>query len=102
MAINKRDKLYRKYVKSNSVTNYRKLKEQSKFVSELIIDSKKSRQYNLCESLGTTNTGSKNYWQVIKKLMGNKFSSEIPSLNDGNIIAANILNTINISRGNDS
>jgi hypothetical protein len=34
----------------------------------------------LCNSLNDQSSGSKNYWHILKLLLGKKFNSEIPAL----------------------
>lgn len=87
-AINKRDKLYRKYVKKNNITNYRQFKANAENVNALVKESKESFLNNTCESLDEHGSSSKSYWYIIKKLIGNKYSPDIPTLVDSGITAS--------------
>jgi hypothetical protein len=79
-AINKRTKCYRKMVKEKSQLNVRAFKDASINVRDLVTNAKNTFQNKLCNSLNEKSTGSKNYWHIIKKLLGKKFSSGIPTL----------------------
>jgi hypothetical protein len=65
-AINKRNKLYKK--------------TQAKTVSGLVAQAKQQYRTNLCNSLSSQSAGSKNYWLLIKKLLGTKFSTGISAV----------------------
>jgi hypothetical protein len=86
--INKRDKLYKKYRKDNNQMNYTRFRCQAEVVNNLVIESKNKHREQLCEKLTTHSTG-KNYWFVIKKLLGTKFSYVIPSLENNGVVAMN-------------
>jgi hypothetical protein len=79
-AINKRDKLYKMFIKSNTNENQTCFKTQAHIVSGLLNEAKERYKNNLLESLILSKSGSKNYCFFIKKLMGAKFSPSIPSL----------------------
>jgi hypothetical protein len=79
-AINKRTKCYRKMVKDKSQLNVRAFRDASINVRHLVTNAKNTFQNKLCNSLNEKSTGSKNYWHIIKQLLGKKFSSGIPTL----------------------
>ena len=90
VAVNKRDKYYRKFVKTNNLANYRRFKTQSELVNTMVNQAKESYRLNICSSLGNTSSNKRSYWSIIKKLLGNKFAFTIPPLEDGgNIVSSN-------------
>jgi hypothetical protein len=76
-AINRRNKMYRKMVKSQSDVNNRNYKESARQVSNLVTTSKKNYHNRLCNSLDTNSSRSKNYWLIIKQLLCKMFCSGI-------------------------
>jgi hypothetical protein len=62
-------------------------RDKLEVVNNIVRESKESYRSNLCDSLGTLTSGNKNYWCIIKKLLGNKFSFTIPSLENNGISA---------------
>jgi membrane peptidoglycan carboxypeptidase len=83
-AINKRDKLYKKFVTNNNVENHNRLKTQTLTVNTLVDQAKQRYMTNLCNSLSNQNAGSKDYWLLIRKLLGSKFISGMPTLEGAN------------------
>lgn len=79
-AINRRTKLYHKMSNDHSNDNVRLYKDSCKYVRELVIKSKLIFRDNVCNSLNDQSTGSKNYWLILKNLLGKKFSCGIPPL----------------------
>ena len=86
-AINKRDKLYKRFTKTNSIENHNLYKTQVNNVAEKVIVAKDRYKTSLLDSLQTSTSGSSNYWYYIKKLMGSKYSSNIPMLEHNGICA---------------
>jgi hypothetical protein len=63
-AINKRDKLYKIYVKTNNIANHRHFKVQAEAINNLVLESKDSFRNNLCDSLDQQGPVSKSYWYL--------------------------------------
>ena len=83
-AINDRNKCYRKMAKNNSIPHVRRFKDAAKRVKDMIKRSKTSFQDRLCESLNENSANTKNYWHILKQLLGKKFSSGIPTITANN------------------
>ena len=70
--------------KSKTPVNIKAFGDSSKLVRDLVNKAKTSFQANLCNSLSDSNSGSRNYWHILKQLLGKKFSSGFPTLKLGN------------------
>jgi hypothetical protein len=85
-AINKRNRCHRKISKDNSVHNVRAFKEECKNVKNLVFNAKRAFQNKLCESLNENSSGTKNYWHILRQLLGKKCDTGIPTLTVNNTI----------------
>ncbi|XP_074651604.1 uncharacterized protein LOC141906258 [Tubulanus polymorphus] len=81
-AINKRQRLYKSFKRTQSIFHLNRYIEQDSLVQAMIKNSRISYQNNLLDRLDHAATNVKGYWFLIKKLMGNKFQSIIPPLID--------------------
>ena len=86
-AVNRRNKAYGKLVKHDNIANYNKFKDEAKLVTDLVAKRKCDYKNKLCVSLNSHSSGSKNYWVVMKRLLGKKFCSDIPPLEINNDVA---------------
>ena len=85
-AINFRNKCYRKMVKNPSEANHMKYRDSAARASEAIKKAKSEHHQKLCKSLDSDTSSSKNYWYIIKKLLGKKFSTGVPTMTRGDIV----------------
>ncbi len=85
-AVNVRCKLYKKMMKSRTADNVNKFKESVRTVRELVSAAKNRYHDRLCKSLSENSSGSKNYWHILKQLLGKKIGGGIPTLRNDNII----------------
>lgn len=83
-AINKRSKLYQRMVKSKTRPNLNAFNDCSRRVRNLVKTAKNNYHEKLCNSLNTNNSGLKNYWHILKQLLGKKVNSGFPTLSYGN------------------
>lgn len=79
-AINKRNKYYRKMATNHSEYNVMLFKEAVNNVKHLVTRAKTSFKERLCNSLNENSTSSKNYWHILRQLLGKKFDPGIPSM----------------------
>jgi hypothetical protein len=54
----------------------------------MVLDSKESYVKHLCDSLEGMGPNNNSYWHLIKKLLGNKFSYCIPTLEHNDLVAS--------------
>ncbi len=87
--INLRDKYHKKFSRKNTTFNYNRFKIQEGRVADLINKAKDSYRDNLCDSLNTNRSNTKDFWTLMKKLLGNKFNSHIPTIECNGSIASN-------------
>lgn len=97
-ALNKRNSLYRKFKTTKLVYFYDSYKDEVARVNELIKNAKlnfNDKSINDVENLPST---GKQYWKLIKRLLGNKFSSDVPVLidSDGNTLCNTSLEKSNL------
>ncbi len=78
-ALNKRNKLYRKMVKSNTIHNVNCYKNAARHVKEMVSSAKSLHYDRVCKSLNETSS-SKNYWHILKQLLGRTVNNGIPTL----------------------
>ena len=81
-AMNNRNKCYRKMVKCNTAHNINCFKNAASRVKELVSSSKNSHHARICNSLNETSS-CKNYWHILKQLLGRKANNGIPTLTMG-------------------
>jgi hypothetical protein len=74
-AINVRCKLYRKFAKSHNEVNYTNIKEAINNVTNLVNEAKTKYCDYICATLNDNSSGTKNYWHLLKQLLGKKFCS---------------------------
>ncbi len=77
-----RDRLYHKMKKSKTQQDYRTYSEKCIEIKNLIRDRKESYKSSLIDNLDDSNSNSKGYYNLLKKFLGNKFPSNIPTLVD--------------------
>ncbi|CAH1794845.1 unnamed protein product, partial [Owenia fusiformis] len=80
MELNKRDKLYKKFKRNNTEINKTNYKDQVKIVEQKVKLLKDNYENKICDDLQSFSSGSKFYWQAIKKLLGTRFTPSIPTL----------------------
>ena len=86
-AMNRRKRLYKKMVKVPSVGNVRSFKEAVQHVRQKLADARSSYHDKVCRSLNEQYSGSKNYWHILKQLLGKKANNGIPALTTPNGVA---------------
>ena len=110
-SINKRDKLYRNFKRTQNLAYFESFKEQSRVVETLIGEAKSNFENEFCEKLNQKTTNSNDYWSIINRLLGRKYSSPIPiiieavtkfigrtNLDKANIFHRHLLNKMNIGQ----
>ena len=61
--------------RNNSAANVKTFTDSSKLVRDLVSKAKISFQSKLCNSLSENSCGTKNYWHILKQLLGKKFAT---------------------------
>lgn len=79
-ALNKRDKLYKKFMRDNTEVNKNLYNLQVNSVRQLITQRKQFCETETLVELENHSNSTKYYWNVIKSLLGKKFVSGIPTL----------------------
>ncbi len=95
--INKRGRLYQKFRRNKNLYNMLRYKVQDRRVQNMIEVAKKRQYDDILEGLDLNTKSKQNYWVLIRKLLGNKFSSTIPTMIDPN---DNTLCTSNYAKAN--
>jgi hypothetical protein len=88
-AINRRNRYYRKMAKNHSEHNVKLFKDSVNNVKNLVSRAKTSFNDRLCNSLNENSTSSKNYWHILRQLLGKRFDPGIPSMCVNNSILDN-------------
>jgi len=96
-AIKLRNRYFRRFKSSSNIHSFLQYKNQIRVITNLITSAKENYEKNLCNSVGTSLKNPKLYWNTIKKLMGNKFTSTIPTMVDP--LTQNICST-NVEKAN--
>ena len=77
-----RDKAYKNFTRTKNIHYYILYKNQNKIVHNLIRDAKLNHSQKLLNDLDSSSKQNKNYWNLIKKFLGQKFSPDFPILID--------------------
>ena len=77
-----RDRLYKKMKNSRNEQDYKIYSDKCIEIKNLIYERKESYKSSLIDNLNDSNQNSKCYYGLLRKFLGNKFPSNIPTLLD--------------------
>ena len=80
--INKRNQSYKNFMKTQNPYFFFAYKNQNAIIHNLVRDAKLDHQQKLINKLDSGCKQNKNYWDLIKKFIGKKFTPDIPTLVD--------------------
>ncbi len=78
----KRDQAYKKFTRTKNIYYYLSYKNLNATIHNLVRDAKSNYNDKLINDLDSSTKQHKNYWSLIKKFLGQKFSPDIPILID--------------------
>lgn len=97
-ALNKRNSLYRKFKRTKLAYIFNEYKHEAIRVHSLIVNAKSDFNEKMITDVEDLPSTSKQYWKLIKRLLGNKFTSNIPVMLDteGNKLCSTNLEKSNL------
>ena len=104
----KRKRLYDKYKRTKTVTDFENYKRYRNQVTNAVRKSKKIQTDKIAEKLNSNELGPKDWWKTLKQFIKSCSNSVIPPLSKEDIIYSEekgkveILNENNIVQGNES